>query len=152
MRISDWSSDVCSSDLSKSAGSARLALFQLHHVARREILGAENRSAGIVSSSVAIKWGRKMAVRQGFAARLMVATTIGGGVLLSPATVFAAADAQADVLPTLAVPQAPPATPAVPADDRPVLLEEVIVTARKDRKSNSLNSSHQCASRMTSAD
>src|SRR3546814_14584708 len=61
----------------------------------------------------------------------MVATTIGGGVLLSPATVFAAADAQADVLPTLAVPQAPPATPAVPADDRPVLLEEVIVTARK---------------------
>ncbi|HEY9547451.1 MAG TPA: TonB-dependent receptor [Solimonas sp.] len=72
-----------------------------------------------------------MAVRQGFAARLMVATTIGGGVLLSPATVFAAADAQADVLPTLAVPQAPPATPAVPADDRPVLLEEVIVTARK---------------------
>src|SRR3546814_15558911 len=92
---------------------------------------SENRSAGIVSSSVAIKWGRKMAVRQGFAARLMVATTIGGGVLLSPATVFAAADAQADVLPTLAVPQAPPATPAVPADERPVLLEEVIVTARK---------------------
>src|SRR3546814_11042870 len=72
-----------------------------------------------------------MAVRQGFAARLTVATTIGGGVLLSPATVFAAADAQADVLPTLAVPQAPPATPAVPADDRPVLPEEVIVTARK---------------------
>src|SRR3546814_10469922 len=96
---------------------------------------SENRSAGIVSSSVAIKWGRKMAVRQGFAARLMVATTIGGGVLLSPATVFAAADAQADVLPTLAVPQAPPATPAVPADDRPVLLEE-------DRKSTRLNSSH----------
>src|SRR3546814_11404948 len=61
----------------------------------------------------------------------MVATTIGGGVLLSPATVFAAADAQADVLPTLAVPQAPPATPAVPADDRPVLLEDVLVTARK---------------------
>src|SRR3546814_17643005 len=48
MRISDWSSDVCSSDLAEHAGHRRLALLSedllqvLHHLARLAVLQREH--------------------------------------------------------------------------------------------------------------
>src|SRR3546814_2584747 len=52
MRISDWSSDVCSSDLLGTAGNHRLAAFlDAHHIEARRLHRRRRRGSAIRGSS-----------------------------------------------------------------------------------------------------